>query len=163
MKLLFVIPEYLPHPGGGIATFYKNLLPYCVADGHSVRVVLASPYMQGTEHYVVDGVHVEQLDPERFERQLTALRRFAIFPELQRYLAAAWAAWEQADRGEGYDFVEATDFGLTFVPWVVTDTQSTVQVQMHSSNGQIDSYDPREGFQLQAGVVRLIESALLRR
>jgi len=33
MKVLFVIPEYLPTSGGGIVTYYKNLLPSLLRDG----------------------------------------------------------------------------------------------------------------------------------
>jgi len=162
MKLLFVIPEYLPHPGGGIATFYKNLLPDCASLGHEVRVILGSPYMQGTSKYELDGVRIEQLEPKLFDQYLHAFRRFEVFPELRRYLAAAWAAWEQAKQGDDYDLIETTDFGLTFIPWIVHPCAAPMQVQMHGSAGQIEDYDPRDGFQLLGGITRLIESSVLR-
>jgi glycosyltransferase involved in cell wall biosynthesis len=36
-----------------------------------------------------------------------------------------------------------------------------VQVRMHGSIGQIETHDPREGFELQTGLVKLIEATLL--
>src|SRR5690242_12832987 len=131
MRLLFILPEYLPHPGGGIATFYQNLLPFCVSQGHQVRVILGSTHTQGDAQYELDGVVIEQLKPALYRQYCTRFRRFSVFPELQGYLAAAWAAHEQAGRGEGYDLIEVADWGMAYVPWIVSEPVAPVQVQLH--------------------------------
>lgn len=162
MKLLLVVPEYYPHPGGGIASYYRTLLPRCVARGHTVDVILASPHTQGDQTFHVDGVTVWTLNPQRFARHRALFRRLDALPDLRNYLAAAWAAWEQTGRGQGYDVVHAADWGLGFVPWVVGDSAVPVHVELHGSVGQIEERDPRSGRLLEAGIVRLIESSLLR-
>jgi len=82
-------------------------------------------------------------------------------PELQRHLAAAWTAFEQARRGESFDLVETTDWGLLFVPWIVERDTPPAVVQLHGSIGQIDFHDPRRGEELSGLVARMIESQLL--
>jgi hypothetical protein len=42
MKLLFVLSEYLPEFGGGIISYYSAILPFLVANGHSVDVLVVS-------------------------------------------------------------------------------------------------------------------------
>src|SRR5439155_11508648 len=59
------------------------------------------------------------------------------------------------------DLVETTDFGLGFIPWLASDRICPVQVRMHGSVGQIETYDPREGYELQTGLIKLIEASLL--
>jgi glycosyltransferase involved in cell wall biosynthesis len=162
MKLLFVLPEYGPHSGGGIATYYKDLLRICAERGHYVRVILGSPHTVGTARARLAGVEVEELDTRLFAKYLRGFQRCAIFPELQSHLAAGWAAWEQGSAGEAYDVVETTDWGLGFVPWCASNRSVAVQARLHGSIGQIDAHDPREGFELEAGIARLIERGALR-
>jgi hypothetical protein len=40
MKLLFIIPEYPPHSGGGIATFYRDILSKISDQGHLVNILV---------------------------------------------------------------------------------------------------------------------------
>jgi len=68
--------------------------------------------------------------------------RYRLMPELQRHLAAAWAAWERANGGAGFDVTETTDWGLLFIPWIVEESRPPVLVQLHGSIGQIDFHDP---------------------
>lgn len=161
-RLLLVIPEYHPHPGGGIASYYRDLLPRCVARGYAVDVILASPHTQGEETFHLDGVTVRMLKPRLFAKYRALFRRFDPMPGLRGYLSAAWAAWEQAGRGDGYETVHAADWGLGFVPWVVEDGAAPVHVELHGSVGQIEARESRRGALLEAGIVRVIESSTLR-
>lgn len=161
MRLLYVLPEYPPHYGGGIATFYDALLPALVRMGHEVDVLVGSAFSNAEPGYEREGVQVQFLAPERVDAMLGSFARFAVFPELQRYLAAAWAMYEQAEGGAHYDAVEVTDWGLLFVPWVIARDRPPSVVRLAGSTGQIYHYDPVEGAELQGELALLLEAALL--
>ncbi len=160
LRLLFVTPEY-QNAGGGISTFYENLLPALVSQGHEVHVMVGSAFRIGERKYVEDGVMVEWLRPELFEKHLSGFSRYSIMPELQRHLAAAWALYEQAGLRKSFDAVEVVDWGLLFVPWVLASDELPVVVQLHASTGQIDWHDPDLQRPLQYQIVREIERNLL--
>lgn len=161
MKILFIVPEYPPHAGGGIVTFYRNLIPELARLGHEPHVLAGSALSGKMEDYTADGVTVEFLDHRAVTINLDKFNRYRAIPELQRHLAAAWTAWEQANAGKGYDLVHTTDWGLLFVPWIVEADSPPTVVQLHGSIGQIDFYDPRRGDELQGCFTRLIEAQLL--
>jgi glycosyltransferase involved in cell wall biosynthesis len=161
MNLLFVIPEYPPHYGGGIASFYQNLLPHLAHAQHQVTVLVGSAFTSRLPDYQQDGVQVKFLDTNLVNTYLRRFDGYRAIPELQRHLAAAWAAWEQVKGGNGYDVVEVTDWGMLFAPWVVSSDSPPTVVQLHASIGQIDFYDPQINSQLQGNYVRLIEAGLL--
>lgn len=162
MKLLFILPEYLPHTGGGIITFYRALLPQLVAMGHEVRVIVGSAMFaeEKANPTLVDGVKVESLEQGLRDKYFEQFQAYASLPWLRKHLAAAWAMYEQAGKGEGYDVVEATDWGLLFVPWALEQSASLL-VRMHGSIGQIDIHDPVAGEEAQGQLVRLIERQAL--
>jgi len=157
VRLLFVLPEYLPQEGGGLITFYKGLLPQLVRQGHSVHVLVGSGVTAGVVDAAIDGVQVRFLPPERLERSLRRFEALLPTPEIQRHLAAAWALWELADGGVGYDVVETTDWGLLFVPWVVAPNRPPLVVQLHGSVAQIAAHDPLRGQELSAILAQLVE------
>jgi hypothetical protein len=68
--------------------------------------------------------------------------------------------WEQANFGEGFDIIEATDWGLLFVPAAVQAARPLV-VQCHGSIGQIAEHDPLAGEETQGALVQLIERGIL--
>jgi glycosyltransferase involved in cell wall biosynthesis len=160
MRLLVLTPEY-DRPGGGIATFYRLLAPELVAAGVTLRVIEGSAFHAAPDRAcrVRDHVHIETLESARFARWLELFSAYAAVPGLRRHLAAAWAMWEQADRGKEYDIVEASDWGLLFVP-PATEARPVV-VQCHGSVGQIGVYDPIAGEETQSLLVRLIERAVI--
>jgi glycosyltransferase involved in cell wall biosynthesis len=161
MKLLFIIPEYPPHSGGGIATFYRDTLSEIASQGHQVSVLVGSAFTSKLSSYVKDGVRVDFLDTDLVNLYLHKFSHYRAIPELQRHLAAAWATWEQFKGGAGYDLVEVTDWGMLFAPWIVSPNSPPTVVQLHASIGQIDFYDPQIDSQLQGNFVRLLESGLL--
>ena len=161
MKLLFIVPEYPPHSGGGIASFYKNLLTEFVTLGHEVKVIVGSAFTSKLSSYEKDGIKVEFLDDRLADLNLDKFNRYNAIPEFQRHLAAAWTAWEQVSKGDGYDLIETTDWGMLFAPWIVSADSPPTVVQLHGSIGQIDFYDPKLDSQLQSSLIRLLESNLL--
>ena len=161
MKLLFIIPEYYPYSAGGIATFYKNLFPSLVAKGCQIRILVGSAFTSHLPSYKQDNIEIEFLDNKAVSNNLNKFNRYHAVPELQRHLAAAWTAWEQVDGGKGYDLVETTDWGMLFVPWIVSANSPPTVVQLHASIGQIDFHDPQMDTQLQNSFARLLEVSLL--
>ncbi|WP_420457533.1 glycosyltransferase family 4 protein [Rubrivirga sp.] len=160
MTLLFVLPEYPPDYGGGIATYYGALLPELVRQGHMVDVIVGSAFTSGSRAYEHEGVSVRMLEGERTERLMPAYNRYAATPEVQRHLAASRALWEQAEGGAGYDVVETVDWGLLFASWAA-EGQAPVRVRMAGSSGQISTYDAFPGKELAGELLRLLESSLL--
>lgn len=164
MKLLYILPEYVTHSGGGIITFYRHLLPLLAAEGHEVRVIVGSGVWASADPspVVIDGVRVEALDERRLRAQYARFARYAAMPSLRRLLAGAWAMWEQAAHGEGCDAVEATDWGLLFLPWIIEAGPPSI-VQLHGSSGQIDMHDPVRGEEAQGTLLRLLERMAIAR
>jgi len=163
MKLLFITPEYLPDSGGGIITFYRFLLPEMVRQGHAVTVVVADGRHIGEAERMIDGVRVRYLEAAAHGRWLQRFARYTVvFPWLQENLALAWAAWESAGQGAGWDHVEVTEWPLLFIPWVLHRERVPSTVQLHGSHGQITLGDGTGTADFHDPWVRLIECALLR-
>jgi glycosyltransferase involved in cell wall biosynthesis len=162
MKILFILPEYGSDVRGGIATYYSHLLPTLVRFGACIHVVVTSG-QKGCPSAGGEGITVTALDDRAVVNAKRQLVQFAAIPSIHHLLAVAYAAWESAGRGEGFDVVETTDFGLTFVPWLASPDGPPVIVQLHGSSGQVDYHDPMNGQELSGLVLRLFESALLGR
>ncbi|MDB9347425.1 glycosyltransferase family 4 protein [Nodularia spumigena] len=162
MKILFVLPEYPPYFGGGIASFYANILAELVGLDNQVDVLVGSAFTSNLSSYKSSGVNVNFLSEDLVKLYHTQFTYYQPFPELQKHLAAAWAIWQQTNGGQGYDLVEVTDWGLLFVPWIVNqDSSPPTVVRLHGSIGQIDYYDPKLDSLMQGHLVRLLESGLL--
>ncbi len=164
IRILVFTPEYLPANGGGIVTFYRHLLPALVAEGHSVHVVEGSGVHSapGAQRRVMDGVTVETLEYPRYLRHLERFQHLKSVPGLQHHIAAAWAMWEQAEEGNAADVIEACDWGLSFLPPVLTGRTPAV-IQAHGSIGQIDQHDPVAGEEAQGSLIRLLEVSAMQR
>lgn len=163
MKLLFVLPEFFPLTGGGICTYYEELLPLLQrSDMYELTVIQGSAFdARGGEtnrhgipvHYLMYGALLEE------KKKFSHLN---IFPELQAHLAAAWAMYEKAKGLGKFDAVITSDWGLAFVPWILTGHTPTI-VHLHGSLGQIDHYEPRKGLALLAQTYLHIEKDLLQK
>lgn len=162
MKLLYILSEYLPDSGGGIITYYANILPRLVEYGHEVKVLVASHSTLDRTMRIENGVKVEYLQ-SCFANEAQA--RCAKFKNdfLCAFLPLAWGAYNQTKGGEGFDIVEATDWGLLFMPWVVSPRNGKVVVSLHGSNGQLDWYSgSAQRGSFDGGFVRLLETESLR-
>jgi glycosyltransferase involved in cell wall biosynthesis len=135
-------------------------LPELVKQGHIVKVIVGSGVTNGVENFKEDGVVVEYLKPENFRKYLHKFNKFSLFPELQKHLAAAWAMWDQTNKGNGFDIIETTDWGLGYTPWLINSDSPPVIITLHGSIGQIEFCEPRAGYELHGDTVRMIESAL---
>jgi len=160
MKLLYILPEYLPDSGGGIITFYGQLLPALVQSGHEVRVLVANHQSLDKPACVINGVQVEYLESKFADKARLGCGKFKN-PTLWAFLPLAWGGFEQARGGEGYDLVEATDWGLLYMPWVVSERKAKVVVSLHGSNGQVDWYSNPNNRKFDGDFVRVMETATL--
>ena len=161
MKLAYVLPEYPPHSGGGIITYYTNLLPELARMGHDITVVVASPSTDAFDAYESDRINVQFVRPDQLRDMSSQFAQFSAVPVLQKHLATAWSAWRIVGGNNGFDLVEATDWGLLYVPWVVSPSKAPVVVQCHGSIGQIASAEPEPGHELEALLTQLIEQKTL--
>lgn len=157
MKVLFVLPEFPPQYGGGIATYYGTLVPAVAAQGHEVDVLVGSAFTEDRPQRQEEGYSVEFLDVHRRRKAIQEFTAYEAIPPLRRTLAAAWALFQQAGAATEYDVVETTDFGLSFLPWVTSDQTPPILVQLHASNGQLDALVPKEGNALKGHLTRLLE------
>ena len=103
---------------------------------------------------------VEVLETTRFERWLERFAHFAMFPQMRRHLAAAFALHEQAAEGAGYDAVEVVDWGFQFIPWTLS-SRTPFLVQLHGSDGQIALKETVAGREAEGSVSLLIERACM--
>ncbi|MCX2431354.1 glycosyltransferase family 4 protein [Pedobacter sp. GR22-10] len=161
MNILFILPEYYPHSGGGISTYYlhyiKALRNYC----SSIHVMVGSGYTQDEITYTIeDGIQIEYLKPSIFDSYLKKFTKLSLFPEYQRNVAAAWAMWDQADQGKKYDLIECTDFGLGYIPWIINHHKPVV-TRLHGSFGQIELKEPQLKQYLNGDLNRQTELNLL--
>lgn len=160
MKILFILPEYYPHSGGGISTYYlhyiKALAPACA----KIKVIAGSGYIQNESDYEFEGIKIDFLKPDIFKKYLHSFQHLNAFPEYQRNIAAAWAMWDQSKKGEGFDIIECTDFAMGYIPWLVHH-QKFVVTRLHGSSGQIEYNEPQKSEQLFGNLNRFTELSLL--
>lgn len=161
MKLLYILPEYLPDSGGGIITFYANLLPRLVERGHRVKILVANHSSLDRSERIENGVEVEYLKSSFVDEARLGCKKLRN-DALWAYMPLAWGAYQQAKGGEGFDIVEATDWALLYMPWVVSTRKAKVVVSLHGSNGQVDWYSNPASTGFDAHVLRLAEVASLR-
>ena len=130
--------------------------------GHEVRVLVASHQSLDKPACILNGVHVEYLVSKFADKARLGCGKFKN-PTLWAYMPLAWGAYHQANGGEGFDIVEATDWGLLYMPWVVSTRKAKVVVSLHGSNGQVDWYSAvYERGAFDGGIVRLLETETLR-
>ncbi len=129
--------------------------------GHEVRVLVANHHSLDKPGCVINGVQVEYLASNFPDKARLGCRRFINNPTLWAFLPLAWGAFEQARGGEGYDVVEATDWLLLYMPWVVSETKAKVVVSLHGSNGQVDWYSNPNNRNFDGDFVRVMETATL--
>ena len=162
MKLLYILPEYLPDSGGGIISHYARILPGLAARGHEVMVLLASKDKLDQSDYEIDGVRVQPLKSKFLDQYANRFERWAGLDIFYFLLPVAWAAWAQAQEDFDYDVVEVTDWALLFLPWIAAEKRVPVVVSLHGSCGQVDWFGKGEPRSLDGDFVRLAEATALR-
>lgn len=159
MKVLFILPEFEPHTGGGICTYYRELLSENKEWESTVIQGSASDSRDHSSSW--EGIPVHCLKKTLFHKYKALFNHLSIFPELQNHLASAWAMYEQAQSlSINFDAVVCTDWGFGFVPWIINKNIPVV-VHLHGSCGQIDFYEPRYGLEFWSKLYLHIEASLL--
>lgn len=160
MKILFVLPELYPHPGGGLATYYINHLLSIKPYFSKIDVIVGSSTQQGLESVKWEGINIRYLTPNLYQKYLPLFSHFASWPEIQGHLAASWALYEQVDAGRNYDIIETTDWGLNYLPFSLNGHKNLI-TRLHGSIAQIEHYDPRDNFFQYAHLIRMLETDTL--
>lgn len=159
LNLLFILPEFYPHPGGGIATFYMHLLPQLVQQGMHVTVLVGSGLSANTYTGTWQGCTIYGLSAERLQAYKQRFAAFSAFPTVQAHLAAAWAMYDRAQELGPFDVVECTDWGWGYIPWVLQGHRTVVQ--FHASIAEIGYRDPVPGTELEQQMCQSIEMLTL--
>lgn len=160
LNILFILPEYYPHSGGGISTYYIQYIETIKKHASRIKVIVGSGYLQSPQYYNIEGIEVEYLKPDLFQKYLGQFKNFNAFPEYQKNIAASWAMYEQSDMGKGYDIIECIDFGHGYIPWIINHKKPVV-TRLHGSAGQIDIHEPSLNNHLAGDINRFTELSLL--
>jgi glycosyltransferase involved in cell wall biosynthesis len=164
VRVLIVTPEYPPRASGGIGRYYAELAPALAAEGCDVHVVVAAPFSEDAPDGCLDGVQVHAVARRAIDARAAAMGPLSASGTYRRWLAAAWEAADRAADCGPVDVVEATDFGLMFVPFLLAGAGPPVLVQMHGSIGQIAEHEPpAPQLQLDHALAKLTEALLLGR
>lgn len=161
MKILYILPEFPPGFGGGIATVYGQLLSRLQSSGCDITVLLVRQDCLDQVCYFWKGVSVVPLQSYYLQRAKDALIAWRNQSFLYNFLPFAWAAWEQASAMGNFDVVEVTDWALLFLPWLVNERTLPVVVSLHGSCGQVDWHGNPSCRHGEGQLVRLIEAASL--
>ncbi|QNN43026.1 glycosyltransferase family 4 protein [Pedobacter roseus] len=140
LNILFILPEYYPHSGGGISTYYLQHIDFMRSHVAKIKVVVGSAYTQSLDRFLHHDIEVEYLKPDLFHKYLERFKKFDFIPQYKKAIASAWAMWEQVNAGAGFDLVECTDFGLGFIPWLIHHNIPVV-TRLHGSSGQIELHE----------------------
>jgi glycosyltransferase involved in cell wall biosynthesis len=163
MKLLFILPEYLREPVGGIRTFYVNLLPRLARAGCGVKVLLARREFAGKDGFVDEsGVEVEYVCADLLDKHDRVYQesQFAGNWLMGQFVPVANAAFEHVKSGEGFDLVEVTDWPMLFIPWIAQkQVKVPFTISLHSSVGQMIEYEAkRDSGRMDYALVRMFEA-----
>lgn len=159
-KILFILPEYYPHSGGGISTYYLHYIEGVKKHFEEVKVIVGSGYTQSNQSFEHNGILVEYLNPSIYQKYLEQFKKFDLFPNYKNNIAAAWAMWEQVEEGKGFDIIECVDFGLGFIPWLCKHTKPVI-IRLHGSSGQVHLNEPQLQHTLIGDIYRQTEMSLL--
>lgn len=156
MKILFILPEFYPNSGGGIITFYTQLIRALIIKDIKPTILVGSGSSSNLFEGEWEGCKVYSLQKERLDKFKLQFLKFSAFPNIQSNLAAAWAMYEHAQQIGEFDIIECTDWGWGYIPWVINNNHKTI-VQFHASIGEIFYHDPISGKELEANIAQAIE------
>jgi hypothetical protein len=100
---------------------------------------------------------VQPIQNKFLERYENRFRRWVGLDVFYHWLPVVWAAWAQAQEKFDYDLVETTDFGLLYVPWIVSEKKSPLVISMHGSFGQVDWFSHSAPRSLYGDLIRALE------
>jgi glycosyltransferase involved in cell wall biosynthesis len=158
LRVLFILPEFFPITGGGICTYYNQLIPMLKNEtGWEIIVIQGSAFdSKGGEKEWAE-IPIHYLPPDEYAIQKRKFPQLGIFPELQNHVASAWAMYNKAQSlNLTFDLVITTDWGLNFIPWIIKNSIPVI-VHLHGSIGQIDHYEPKKGLEILAALYLNLE------
>lgn len=151
MRVLFILPEFFPITGGGICTYYNQLIPMLKKEtGWEITIIQGSAFDSRGGENEWSEIPIHYLSSNEYAIQKQKLPQLSIFPELQNHVASAWGMYNKAQSlNLTFDLVITTDWGLNFIPWIIKNSIPVI-VHLHGSIGQIDYYEPKKGLEILA-------------
>lgn len=150
-KILIISPEI---SGGGIGTYYRNLIPKLKEKGF--EVTLAGPDSLLSHIHFSLPLKIVTYDPITYAHFLAVFDHLKIFPLLRANLAKSWALFEKLKK-ETFDLIEIAEYPLSFLPWLLNPGQPPILIKFHGSLGQIEQFESRHGNEIQTTLIRYIE------
>lgn len=162
MNLLFILPEFYPSAGGGICTYYQELLKESLKNPlYKITIIQGSGVEARGGVRVWEGIRVYYLPLQLLSKYKGFFSHLGTDPELQSHIASSWAMYELAESlKQKFDAVITTDWGFGFIPWIIRQ-QTPVIVHLHGSVGQINFFDTPSGWEFWSAIYLQIESGLL--
>lgn len=152
MKILFLLPET---KGGGIATYYSQLIPELEKRGVACKVAAVANEA---------GSFFSEVTLLKASESMS-LPSLNLFPVIQGCINYTRSVKTQLYTllQEGFDLVEVTDYKLSFLPWLVQRKDLPVVIRTAGSSGQLELNEDRLGWEFQTSYLRSIENSLMMR
>ncbi|WP_304062818.1 glycosyltransferase family 4 protein [Pedobacter glucosidilyticus] len=154
MTITFILPEIT---GGGIATYYKNLIPQLVEAGHAVNVILGDYKFDIAQHSFPGQLF--QITKQDYKKGLAQYTALDIFSTIRHKCALSYACYLRALE-MGSDVIEITDYNLLFYKFL-TDKIAPVVIRLAGSSGQLELHEQRNSDQLENTFLLGLEKSLI--
>ncbi|WP_256009573.1 glycosyltransferase family 4 protein [Desertivirga xinjiangensis] len=155
MKIAFILPEL---KGGGIGTYYRNLIGGLIANGEDVITILAN-----SSPHAIDKTfpgEIKQINDEDLRKGLDRSKQFDVLPGIHQKLALSFACRECLNRNGGADVIELTDYNLLFF-YFLAEKNKHVIIRLAGSSGQLEVYEHRKKNSLENMMLLMLEISLL--
>lgn len=154
MNITFILPEI---NGGGIATYYRNLIPALTGAGHYINVILGDYKRDITNHDFP--CNVIQITESNYVEGLSKYKALDIFSGIQSKVALSHACYQEASKLKS-DIIEITDYNLLFYSFI-TRKIAPVIIRLAGSTGQLELHEQRTNDKLQSSFIISLEHTLL--
>lgn len=155
MKIAFILPEL---KGGGIGTYYRNLIKALLQQGKEVITILAN--------YEVDDLDPEfpgkvyPITLEDYRQGLAVHADLDAFPAIRHKVALSYACKKCFEYAGEADIIELTDFNLLFYHFLTNKKFHTV-IRLAGSSGQLELFEERNESGPETALLMLLEQSLI--
>ncbi|MFD1628610.1 glycosyltransferase family 4 protein [Pseudopedobacter beijingensis] len=154
MKITYILPEIT---GGGIATYYKNLITPIVDTGNSVNIVLGD-YKSDISNHDFPG-NILQITENDYQEGWRKYIGLDIFPNIRHKCALSYACYKKAEKLNS-DIIEITDYNLLFYSFL-TNKIVPVVIRLAGSSGQLELHEHRDSDHIENILLLGIERYLI--
>lgn len=153
MKIAFILPEI---SGGGIATYYRNLIKGMIDDGHEITTIVANYNINSSSNFPGTLLTILESDYKEGKEKNQV---FDVFPGVQHKAALSYACYKIVKELD-VDVIELTDYNLLFYHFLLEKKWPTV-IRLAGSSGQLELHEKRENDKLENAYLLMLEQTLL--